>query len=82
MTEFTTFIVLGDHYRDEDTRFVGVATAIAFYRNKCERVQLTALVSSVPVDHWFDAPTLTFVDPDEKALGFAESAGQRNGRRH
>lgn len=82
MTEFTTIIELGDHYRDEYTKFVGVATAVTFYLNKCERVCLTALVSSVPVDHWFDAPTLTFCDPDEKALGFAEPAGQRNGKRH
>lgn len=82
MSEFTTFIILGDRYRDEDTKFEGVATAITFYRNGCERVQLKALVSSSPVEHWFDGPTLTFVDPDYRAAGFAEVPGQRNGNRH
>lgn len=49
--EFKTFVELGDRYRDEDTKFEGVATAVTFYRNRSARVCLTALVSSVPVDH-------------------------------
>jgi hypothetical protein len=67
--EFKTFIELGDHYRDEDTKFEGVATAVTFYRQRVPRVCLTALVSSVPADHWFDEPQLTFIDGD-KAMGF------------
>lgn len=67
--EFKTFIELGDKYRDEDTKFEGVADTISFTRDGCARVRLRALVSSVPVEHWFDEPRLTFIDGDN-SMGF------------
>lgn len=30
MSDFHTFVEMGDRYRDEDTKFEGVATAITF----------------------------------------------------
>lgn len=68
MATYTTVIELDRTYRDRDTQFEGVATAIAFYRHQCERVQLRAIVSNVPADHWFDAPQLDLMP--EKAVGF------------
>lgn len=70
-----TFIELGRRYRDHDTEFEGVANSVAFYRNACERVQLKALISSVPVEHWFDAPALTLIEPDAKTVGFDSKSG-------
>lgn len=68
--EFKTHVELGDHYRDEDTGFEGVADSITFGRGGCPRVKLRALVSSVPAEHWIDEPRLTFFDPADRALGF------------
>lgn len=70
LDEYKTDIVLGRRYRDRDTNFAGVAIAITFYRHDGERVQLRALVSDVPVDHWFDSASLERVEPGAKVLGF------------
>lgn len=67
---YASQILLGKRYRDQDTGFEGVASCIAFYRNREEQVQLRALISSVPVEHWFDALLLTRIDDDSKAVGF------------
>lgn len=69
--EYHSDIVRGGRYRDVDTQFEGVAVAVTFYRHGCERVQLRTMVSHVPVEHWFDAPTLERIDVDAKLIGFA-----------
>lgn len=75
--EWRSEIVLGGRYRDSDTQFEGVATAITFYRFGCERVLLRTLVSHVPVEHWFDGPQLERIDVEAKMLGFANGRGSR-----
>ena len=66
-------IEFGARYRDRHTNFIGVADAITVYQHKCPRVRLTALVNHVPVEHWFDEPTLELVNDD--GIGFG--AGER-----
>jgi hypothetical protein len=38
--QYTSDIVLGERYRDRDTKIEGVADSVHFYRNACERVVL------------------------------------------
>lgn len=78
--EYKSDIVLGRRYRDRDTNFAGVSIAITFYRYDGERVQLRALVSDVPVDHWFDSAALERVDSGNDALGFKQYNGDGNAK--
>jgi len=64
VNEFWSHITLNMRYRDEDTKFEGVASAITFYRHSGTRVLLKALNSGAPVEHWFDEVSLTPVDAD------------------
>lgn len=70
--KFESSVELNERYRDEDTDFEGVATRVTFSRNGPARVELRALISSVPVEHWFDEAQLTFIGPHAKVLGFAD----------
>jgi hypothetical protein len=74
--EYRSDIRLDERYRDTDTGFEGVAKAISFYRNGCERVELRVMVSNIPVEHWFDAPQLVRIDAEAKVLGFANGEGR------
>ena len=57
---FNSDVVLGEKYRDSQTGFEGIATAIYFFQYGCERVQLEQLdkktldIRSIT----FDAPRL------------------------
>ena len=57
---FPSDVILGDKYRDSQTGFEGIATAIYFFQYGCERVQLeqfdkkTSDIRAIT----FDAPRL------------------------
>ena len=57
---FTTDIVLGERYRDEQTGIEGVASSIHFYQHACERVTVELVKSDGELmEVTFDAPRLT-----------------------
>jgi hypothetical protein len=66
---FQSDIVLGEKYRDTQTDFEGVANAVMFQLYGCQRVQLRAMVSHAPAEHWFDLPALKRVDNGD--MGFS-----------
>ena len=60
MTTFKTNIVLGDRYRDDQTRIEGIAASIHFYQFACERVTLECIKADGDLQELtFDAPRLT-----------------------
>lgn len=86
---YSTDIELGKRYRDEQTGFEGVATAVSFYQHACERVVVEAYdAARLEVkEQVFDAPRLVAVDTGvratvDKAGGPRDVVGQRSdGRR-
>lgn len=77
---YASDVVLGDQYRDSQTGFEGVATAIYFYQYGCERVQVEAFdkktqdIRSLA----FDAPRLIHVKTG-KAPKVTRTGGPGNG---
>lgn len=62
-TKFRSDVVLGDRYRDSVTGYEGVASALYFFLNACERVNLERLdEKGEPSSATFDAPRLVHVD--------------------
>lgn len=60
-------IMLGELYREEDTGFEGIAQAIYFYRNSCERVELERYNKKLGMEQIvFDAKRLVHVPSGEK----------------
>lgn len=61
---FESEIVMGDRYRDTQTAFEGVATAVYFYQYGCERVNLEAYDSDRKDIRalTFDAPRLVHIE--------------------
>lgn len=59
-TDYTTDVVLGERYRDEQTGIEGIATAISFYQYGCERVNIEVVSHDAKEikDYGFDAPRL------------------------
>jgi hypothetical protein len=84
-TNYHSKIVLGQTYREEDTGFEGVAQAIYFYRNACERVELERYNKKLGLESLvFDAKRLSLVTPegikplaDSKAPGGPERGNPR-----
>jgi hypothetical protein len=72
MTQFSADIELSQRYRDVDTNFEGVATAVSFYEEGCgcPRAQLKALVDKKVVYEWFDLPKLKLI-PADAPVGFS-----------
>lgn len=60
-TKYLSDIVLGERYRDEQTGYEGVATAICFFQHACERVTIETYdpVRKSVIEQAFDAPRLT-----------------------
>lgn len=60
MTNFKSDIILGEEYIDEQTGFVGTATAIYFFQHACERVNLESRLNDEGkiIVEAFDAPRL------------------------
>lgn len=75
MRNYPSEIDLDQQYQDRDTGFRGVAFAITFYRHDGARVGLKALVSNVPVEHWFDSAQLEHIKTGEMA-GFRNGVAQ------
>jgi hypothetical protein len=63
-------IVLGETYRDQHTKYQGVAIAITFYEHACPRVSIRCLVDHKVVDQVFDAPHLVPVT-ENGGMGFS-----------
>lgn len=63
MTNYTSDVILGERYRDSQTDFEGVATAIFFYQYGCERVELQAFDKKAQDIRslGFDAPRLVHI---------------------
>lgn len=70
---YASSIRLGMKYRDTDTNFEGVANRITFSRNGTPSVELRALHSGAPVNHWFDSMTLRPVDGEPVGFGVSLS---------
>ena len=70
---FTTDIVLGERYRDEQTGIEGVATVVSFYQHACERVNIECVIDRKIEDYGFDAPRLTHIESGQTAK--AEKTG-------
>jgi hypothetical protein len=68
-TTYKSDIVLGDTYRDDQTGFVGVATAAYFFQYGCERIQVEAFDKTTQNirTNTFDAPRLTNMVTGKKA---------------
>lgn len=67
MTTFKTQIKLGEKYRDTQTGFVGVASAVFFFEHGCERVNLKGInFQGEVVEYVFDAPELEHVETAKK----------------
>jgi hypothetical protein len=81
MSTYTSDIVLGDKYRDTQTMFEGVATAIYFYQYGCERVQLETYdpASKEIKSISFDAPRLLHINTGKVAT-VTRTGGPGNGR--
>jgi hypothetical protein len=66
--EYTTDIVLGQRYRDEQTGIEGVATAITFHQYACERVLIEYVHPQKGLEELgFDAPRLTHIESGQRA---------------
>lgn len=57
-------IKLGERYRDEQTKFEGVATSIYFFQYACERILLERVnpMDGKIEEIAFDAPRLTHIE--------------------
>lgn len=57
-------IVLGNKVRDTVTEFEGVVTAITRHIGGYLGIQVTALVSGEPKEHWIEAGRLVHVEAE------------------
>lgn len=66
---YTSDIVLGEKYRDEQSGYEGTATAIYFFQYGCERVQIETYdgVQRQIRTETFDAPRLTHIESGKRA---------------
>lgn len=83
-TAYKSDVQLGKTYRDEQTGYEGVATAISFYQHGCERVSLETYDAQrrEVKSEVFDSPRLVDVKTLKKATSDAtggprESPGQK-----
>lgn len=69
MTAYKSDIKLGERYRDEQTGYEGIATAIYFFQHACERVQVETYdpVKKSVIETVFDAPRLTHIKSGTQA---------------
>lgn len=69
MTSYKTDIVLGETYKDAQTGYEGVATAICFFQYACERVTIECFdgIRKMVIEQSFDAPRLTHVKTGVRA---------------
>lgn len=66
--EYESDIVLGERYLDAQTGISGVAIAIYFYPNSCERVTIEHVIKGKIEEDTFDVPRLSSPKkPDVKA---------------
>jgi hypothetical protein len=60
MTAYTSDVILGEKYRDDQTGLEGIATSVHFYQHACERVTLEYVHKQQGLlEVTFDAPRLT-----------------------
>lgn len=78
--KYKSDVVMGHVYRDTQTGFTGVATAVFFYQYGCERVQLEKFVASEGDIKAlvFDAPRLVSIDTG-KSPKVAKTGGPGTG---
>lgn len=61
-------IILGERYRDTQTKIEGIAIATCFFQHGCERVTLELLNHEGEIrEYVFDAPRLMHVDTEKVA---------------
>jgi hypothetical protein len=63
MPRYSSDVKLGERYRDDQTGFKDVATAVYFFQHACERVTLEAYDAERKEvkEQTFDAPRLTHI---------------------
>lgn len=69
-TIYKSDIKLGEKYRDEQTGYEGVATAVYFFQHACERVMVEAYdpIKKQVIETTFDAPRLVHIKTGVAAL--------------
>lgn len=86
--EYQSEIELGGTYRDEQTRFEGVAIYVTFHQHSCERAAIEGVSRDGDIKAYeFDAVRLTLVRPPKEqyekpvtgasATGHVRSTGRR-----
>lgn len=75
--KYETDIRLGERYRDGQTGIEGTATAVTFYQYGCERVQIEAVVAGKIEEYGFDAPRLTHVATQVRAVSTGTGGPER-----
>lgn len=74
---YATDIRLGERYRDDQTGIEGVATVVSFYQHGCERVNIEVVTNGEIKDYGFDAPRLTHVESNRRAVSTATGGPER-----
>jgi hypothetical protein len=78
MTSFETSIEFGERYRDKNSGYEGVATALYFYEFGCARVSLVSMDDKGDVkDLSFDEQSLVKVGTGKPVEAFAKVGGAR-----
>lgn len=73
-------VILGERYRDKQTGFEGIATAVYFFQHACERVALETYDAERKEvkDQTFDAPRLVSVETGQAAKSDRPGGPGRN----
>lgn len=80
--DFTSDIILGEKYLDEQTGIEGTATSIHFYQHACERVGLEFLKNDGELQEiTFDAPRLTLKSTGVQATSEKTGGPSRPGEK-
>jgi hypothetical protein len=68
-TSYSSDIILGETYRDEQTGYQGIATSVTFFQHACERVCIESFDAERKrvIEAVFDAPRLTHLASGRKA---------------
>jgi hypothetical protein len=74
-------IVMGERYRDSQSKFEGHAVCVAFYQHGCERVTLKGMNKNGEiVEYGFDSPEVELVSTGEKIKAPSKKPGGPHGR--
>lgn len=76
---FTSDVVLGERYRDEQTGITGIAVSVHFYQHACERVVIEYVHDGKLEELCVDAPRLASVETSERLRSARPGGPARTG---